>query len=90
MQFRTQIPIPTSTHPIDYYSKIISLDSFAVNISEKLDYFKFQNACNPFGILFHPLAIEKLIAFAAEKKYLRKLIFFFIMSAGTVMMLILI
>jgi hypothetical protein len=30
--------------------------------SEKLDYFKFQNACNPFGILFHPLAIEKLIA----------------------------
>jgi hypothetical protein len=27
MQFRTQIPIPTSTHPIDYYSKIISLGS---------------------------------------------------------------
>jgi hypothetical protein len=68
MQFRTQIPIPTSTHPIDYYSKIISLGScFAVNISEKLDYFKFQNACNPFGILFHPLAIEKLIARCRKK-----------------------
>ena len=35
---------------------------FAVNISEKLDFFKFQNSCNPFGILFHPLAIEKIIS----------------------------
>jgi hypothetical protein len=78
MQFRTQIPIPTSTHPIDYYSKIISLGScFAINISEKLDYFKFQNACNPFGILFHPLAIEKLIAFAAEKKIFTEADIFF-------------
>jgi hypothetical protein len=24
-------------------------------MSEKLDYFKFKNSCNPFGILFHPL-----------------------------------
>jgi hypothetical protein len=78
MQFRTQIPIPTSTHPIDYYSKIISLGScFAINISEKFDYFKFQNACNPFGILFHPLAIEKLIAFAAEKKIFTEADIFF-------------
>jgi hypothetical protein len=66
MQFRTQIPIPTST-PIDYYSKIISLGSLCDQYIREFDYFKFQNACNPFGILFHPLAIEKLIAFAAEK-----------------------
>jgi hypothetical protein len=39
--------------------------------------------------LFHPLAIEKLIAFAAEKNIYEADIFF-IMSAGTVMMLILI
>jgi hypothetical protein len=78
MQFRTQIPIPTSTHPIDYYSKIISLGScFAVNISEKLDYFKYQNSCNPFGILFHPLAIEKLIVFATEKKIFTEADIFF-------------
>jgi len=37
-------------------------------MAEKLDYFKFQNTCNPFGILFHPLAIEKLIDFAVSKK----------------------
>ena len=69
MQFRTPIPISKSNYPIDYNSKIVSLGScFAVNMSEKLDYFKFQNSCNPFGILFHPLAIEKLIDFAVSGK----------------------
>ncbi|SDW82446.1 GSCFA domain-containing protein [Flavobacterium degerlachei] len=70
MQFRTQIPIPKSDHLIDYNSTIVSLGScFAVNMSEKLDYFKLQNNCNPFGILFHPLAIEKLITFAVSGKH---------------------
>ncbi len=78
MNFRTQIPIPKSNHPIDYNSKIVSLGScFAVNMAEKLDYFKFQNVCNPFGILFHALAIEKLIDFAVSgKKVTEKEIFF--------------
>nr|WP_309756203.1 GSCFA domain-containing protein [Flavobacterium sp.] len=78
MYFRTQIPIPKSSHRIDYYSKIMSLGScFAVNMAEKLDYFKFQNSCNPFGILFHPLAIEKLIDFAvSEKQFTENDIFF--------------
>jgi len=78
MQFRTQIPIKKTRSPIDYYSKIMSLGScFAVNISEKLDYFKFQNSCNPFGILFHPLAIEKLISYAVEKKIFTEADIFF-------------
>src|SRR6187402_1912898 len=69
MQFRTKIPILNSNNPIDYNSKIVSLGScFAVNMAEKLDYFKFQNICNPFGILFHPLAIEKLVDFAVSGK----------------------
>lgn len=70
MEFRTQIPIPKSKNPIDYNSKIVSLGScFAVNMSEKFDYFKFQSATNPLGILFHPLAIEKLIDFAISGKH---------------------
>lgn len=79
MQFRTLIPISKSNHPIDYNSKIMSLGScFAVNMAEKLDYYKFQNCCNPFGILFHPLAIEKLIDFAvSEKQFTEKDIFFY-------------
>jgi len=62
MQFRTKISIPQSDFKIDYNAKIVSFGScFAVNMVEKFDYFKFQNTCNPFGILFHPIAIEKLI-----------------------------
>lgn len=62
MQFRTKISIPKSDNPIDYNSKIVSLGScFAENMAEKLDYFKFQNTCNPFGIIFNPISIEKMI-----------------------------
>jgi len=62
MQFRTKITIPKSDNPIDYNSKIVSLGScFAENMAEKLDYFKFQNTCNPFGIIFNPVSIEKMI-----------------------------
>lgn len=65
MQFRTQIPIPNSDSPISYNSHVVSLGScFAVNIAEKLSYFKFSNVVNPFGILFHPLALEKFVALA--------------------------
>lgn len=69
MQFTTQIPIQKSGNPIDYNSRVVSLGScFAVNIGQKLDYFKFRNTTNPFGILFHPLALEKFIAFAVNGK----------------------
>ena len=62
MQFRTKITIPKSDNPIDYNSKIVSLGScFAENMAEKLNYFKFQNTCNPFGIIFNPVSIEKII-----------------------------
>jgi len=69
MQFTTPIPIQKSNHQINYSSKILSLGScFAVNIGEKFDYFKFQNITNPFGILFHPLALEKVILKAITKE----------------------
>src|SRR5690606_22740629 len=60
--FRTQIPIEKYNFPIDYNSEVFSIGScFAENISKKLDYFKLKNQANPFGILFHPLAIEKVL-----------------------------
>ncbi|HJS00290.1 MAG TPA: GSCFA domain-containing protein [Flavobacterium sp.] len=62
MQFSTPVPILENSSPIDYNSKIMSLGScFAVNMAEKFDYYKFQNCCNPFGIIFNPVSIEKLI-----------------------------
>ena len=69
MQFTTQIPIPAGNNPIDYNSRVVCLGScFAVNIGQKFDYFKFRNTTNPFGILFHPEALEKFIGFVVNNK----------------------
>lgn len=78
MQFRTQIPISKSHTPISYDSRVVSLGScFAVNMAEKLSYFKFENSVNPFGILFHPRAIERLVDFAVhEKRFSEEDLFF--------------
>jgi hypothetical protein len=70
MNFTTKIPISKSNSLIDYSSNIMSLGScFAVSMAEKFDYYKFQNTCNPFGILFHPLAIEKIISKALNLSF---------------------
>jgi hypothetical protein len=62
MNFTTRIDISRNTNPIDYNSKIVSLGScFAENMGDKFDYFKFQSATNPFGIIFNPVSIERII-----------------------------
>lgn len=79
MNLQTKIPLEKqSKNLIDYKSKMLLLGScFSENIGEKLNYFKFQNLQNPFGILFHPKAIETLIYNAINyKEYSEKDIFF--------------
>jgi hypothetical protein len=78
MQFRTQIPLSKSNNPIDYNSKVLSFGScFAENMAEKFDYFKFQNETNPFGIIFNPVSIEKVIEKTVyEKGFTEKDVFF--------------
>ena len=78
MNLQTKIPLKKQTNNlIDYNSEILLLGScFSENIGEKLEYFKFKNTQNPFGILFHPKAIESLISNAIEEKcYTEKDIF---------------
>ncbi len=77
MELQTKIPLTPSDNPIDYQSKLMLLGScFVENMGEKLGYFKFQQLQNPFGILFHPLAIENLIQRAiAERTYQQEEIF---------------
>jgi lysophospholipase L1-like esterase len=73
MNFQTIVPLNKETrNSIDYNAKILLLGScFSENIGDKLNYFKFQTSQNPFGILFHPKAIENLVTNAInEKKYL--------------------
>ena len=79
MNFRTSLPVkPVSIHQIDYNANILLLGScFAENIGSKLDYFRFENLMNPFGILFHPKAIENLISKSINQyEYTQEDIFF--------------
>ena len=78
MNFRTQISIPKNLNPIDYNSKIVSLGScFAENIGNKFQYFKFQSETNPFGIIFNPVSIEKIIdRVVSEKAFTEEDVFF--------------
>jgi hypothetical protein len=79
MKLQTKIPLQPQQHnQLDYNSNVLLLGScFVENIGKKLDYFKFQNLQNPFGILFHQLAIETLITNAInEKEYTEEDIFF--------------
>ena len=70
MNFQTQIPIQKSNFPINYTSKVLLLGScFAENMAEKFEYFKFENVVNPFGIIFNPVSLEKLIRRSIHKKY---------------------
>jgi hypothetical protein len=63
MDFRTIIPIKKAQNPIDYSSQLLLMGScFAENMGEKFEYFKFKNTVNPFGIIFNPVSIEKLVA----------------------------
>lgn len=69
MKFSTQIPLTKTQNQIDYSSQLLIMGScFAENIGRKLNFFKFQHVQNPFGILFHPLAIEKLISKAIHQE----------------------
>ena len=63
MKLQTKIPLEKQSHNlIDYKSKLLLIGScFVENIGDKLSYYKFHNALNPFGILFQPIAIENII-----------------------------
>ncbi|EDP97574.1 GSCFA domain-containing protein [Kordia algicida OT-1] len=63
MILQTNIPFAKEAYnPITYDSKVGLLGScFSEHMSGKLAYYKFKIFQNPFGILFHPKAIENLL-----------------------------
>jgi lysophospholipase L1-like esterase len=61
MKLRTDIAISKERNPINYSSNVLLMGScFSENIGSKLNFYKFNVLLNPFGILFHPIAIESL------------------------------
>lgn len=68
MNFTTKVPVKPYEFSINYSSKLLLLGScFAENMGEKFDYFKFQTTTNPFGIIFNPVSIEKLVKRAVNR-----------------------
>lgn len=79
MNLQTNIPFSKETrNPIDYNSSVFLLGScFSENIGEKFNYYKFKSSQNPFGILFHPKAIETFVTNAInQKEYTEDDVFF--------------
>jgi len=79
MDFKTTIPILESERKIGYESKILSLGScFAENMGQLLTFYQFQSGMNPFGIIFNPFSIEKLIErVVLQRHFTKDDIFFF-------------
>ncbi|MFH4969467.1 GSCFA domain-containing protein [Gaetbulibacter sp. M240] len=62
MKLQTKIPLKQASNLIDYDSRLVLLGScFSENIGTIFSEFQFQTVQNPFGILFHPEAIERFI-----------------------------
>lgn len=74
MQFRTQILFKNqSNNLIDYSSRLLFLGScFSENIFLKVNNNKFIAYSNPFGVLFHPIAIENLLFMVAKRKIIKE------------------
>lgn len=67
MKLTTAVPINPGEPKTDHNSRLFLAGScFVENIGEKLDYYQLPNFRNPFGILYHPVAIENLIVKAAK------------------------
>ncbi len=78
MKLQTKMPLHKADNQFGYDSRLLLLGScFVENIGGKLEYFKFQALQNPFGILFHPIAIENLLKRAIKgESYTEKDILF--------------
>jgi len=70
LKLQTHIQLTPEKNQIDYESKVLLLGScFTENIGGKLEYFKFQNLQNPFGIIFNPVSILGLVERAIRNEY---------------------
>ena len=78
MKLSTRIEIKPFKNQINYNSKVMLLGScFATNIGDKFDYYKFQSSTNPFGIIFNPISLDRIIERTINKEYFTKEAIFF-------------
>lgn len=67
-QFRTTFPIAPTSFQIDLQTPVLSMGScFAHTMGQRLQQNKFQVLNNPFGVIFNPLSVFKLLDAAITK-----------------------
>lgn len=68
--FRTEIPLAPFPTSIDYSSKLLTLGScFAQVIGNKLSDAKFNTLVNPYGTIFNPISLFKLLEISITREY---------------------
>jgi len=68
--FRTALDPAPSKKKINYQSEILTIGScFADSIGKRLEENKFHVLPNPFGVIYNPLAIFKLLEYSINKSY---------------------
>ena len=73
MKFRTIINLPESSEKISYQDKIFGLGScFVTHIKNKFDYYQFRNQINPFGTVFNPVSILKLLQRVVNQHFFKE------------------
>lgn len=67
MNFRTALQLKPFSEQITYKHKILFIGScFAENLSAYFELLRFQVQINPYGILYHPLAIQNIINWSLD------------------------
>ncbi|MCV6629901.1 MAG: GSCFA domain-containing protein [Flavobacteriaceae bacterium] len=78
MNFKTEVPINGFPKSWGYSHKFLLMGScFVEHIGGKLDYHQLQSLANPYGVLFHPKAIENLLLRAWNEQWFREEDLFF-------------
>jgi hypothetical protein len=63
MEFRTELKIPESNFKINHQTKLMAIGScFVENIGNRLKEYKFNINFNPYGIIFNPHSIAKILS----------------------------
>ncbi len=75
MDFHTELHIFQNISPnfpqINHKMPVLSIGScFADMIGEKLAFYKFKAVSNPFGIIFNPISINKLLKLSLENTFI--------------------
>ncbi|MFZ1579560.1 MAG: GSCFA domain-containing protein [Saprospiraceae bacterium] len=69
INFRTELNLPPASFSIKHDDLIMLIGScFSNNIGSRLQNYKFNSICNPFGTVFHPVSIARLIEYALQLK----------------------